>query len=150
MKIGNWQQGLIWGGVSFFVSTALFFLGLYFVDFFRKRGVPETILFDFKNFIFHEVVLVLPVIFIYDLFFRGFMISILETKLKYWSVVLQAALFISIVFGSNSFSPTIVPFLINAPLAGWVAYKSNSILYATLFQFISLVILDAGFVFLIK
>ncbi len=150
IQTGNWKQGIIWGGISFFISVALFFLSLYFIDFFRKRGVPETILFDFKKFVFYEVILVLPVIFIYDLFFRGFVISISEIKLKYWSVVLQAVLFIGLVFGSGSFSPAIIPFLINAPLAGWVAYKSESILYATIFQFLSLVVLDAGFIFLIK
>lgn len=150
IQTGNWKQGIIWGGISFFISVALFFLSLYFIDFFRKRGVPETILFDFKKFVFYEVILVLPVIFIYDLFFRGFVISISEIKLKYWSVVLQAVLFIGLVFGSGSFSPAIIPFLINAPLAGWVVYKSESILYATIFQFLSLVVLDAGFIFLIK
>ena len=150
VQVGNWKQGLIWGGAGFFISVILFFLSLYFINFFRKRGVPETILFDFKKFVFYEIVLVLPVIFIYDLFFRGFIVSILEMKLKEWAVILQAALFIGLVFGSNSFSPAIIPFLMNAPLAGWVAYKSESILYATLFQFLSIVVLDAGFIFLIK
>ena len=150
VQVGNWKQGLIWGGAGFFISVILFFLSLYFINFFRKRGVPETILYDFTNFIYYEVALVLPVIFIYDLFFRGFIVSILEIKLKYWAVVLQAIFFIILVFGSGSFSPAIIPFLINAPLAGWVAYKSESILYATLFQFLSVVVLDAGFIFLIK
>ena len=140
IQTGNWKQGIIWGGISFFISVALFFLSLYFIDFFRKRGVPETILFDFKKFVFYEVILVLPVIFIYDLFFRGFVISISEIKLKY-SGVLQ---------GEGLDKLVIIPFLINAPLAGWVVYKSESILYATIFQFLSLVVLDAGFIFLIK
>jgi len=150
LQVGSWGQGLIWGVPSFFISVVLFFLGLYFIDFFRKRGVPETILFDFKKFVFYEIFSVLPVIFIYDLFFRGFATSILKIKLKYWVVGLQALLFFGLVFGSNSFSASIIPFLINAPLAGWIAYKSESILYSTLFQFIVLIILDAGTVFLIK
>ena len=150
IRIGNWRQGLVFGGANLFISGALFFLGVYLFDFFRKRGVPETIVFSFKNFLFYETILVLPVIFIYDLFFRGFIVSTLKTKLGYWVIALQTVLFFGLVFGSGSFSFSIIPFLINAPLVGWLAYKSESILYSTLFQFVALVILDTGMIFLIK
>ena len=94
IKIGNWKEGLIWNGISIFIIFILFLLLGYFFDFFVKYPIPLFITESYSNFIFYEIILVVPVIFIYDFFFRGFIESILEIRINYWAIIGQALLFL--------------------------------------------------------
>jgi len=150
LKVGKWKQGLFWGGISVVVSGLLLFLGMYFFDYFKGYNIPETIIYNFKSFILYEILSVLPVIFLCDFLFRGFIVSVLKNKLGYWVIIVQALLFLMLLLISGSFSPTIIPYLISAPLAGLIVYKSESIFYSIIFQLIVLVVLDATIISLLK
>ena len=150
LKLGDWKKGLVWSGMSI-VIVGLIFIGInYFFNFLNYYTIPTSIIHNYKNFLFYEFLSVAPVVFIYDFFFRGFMLLTLESKLIYWAIVVQAALFLILVVATGSTSWTLAPYLISAPLAGLVVYKSRSILCSTVFQFIIILILDANIVRLIK
>jgi membrane protease YdiL (CAAX protease family) len=74
----------------------------------------------------------------------------LGNKVRYWAIIAQALIFWILIFATPSFNWTLVPYLISAPLAGVVVYRSKSILYSTIFQFLVLIILDAYIVHLVK
>ncbi|HOX10454.1 MAG TPA: CPBP family intramembrane metalloprotease [Candidatus Moranbacteria bacterium] len=151
LRIGDWKQGLFWGGISIVAGGLLLFLAIYFFGLFGgKYGVPKMITNNFGKFIYYEFILVLPVIFLYDFFFRGFLLSIFKEKMGYWAIVIQAALFLFLVIISGSLSWLMTVYLISAPLAGLILYKSNSLIYSTLFQFILITGLDAIYIYLIK
>lgn len=150
LNIGNWKKGLIWSGFSFVVAGILFFVVIYFFSFLKHYTIPTNIIHDYKNFLFYEFILIIPVIFIYDFFFRGFIMLTLGVKIYYWAIIAQMLLFLVLIIATKSFTWELVPYLINAPLAGVIVYKSRSIFYATGFQFITILILDASIVRLIR
>lgn len=150
INIGNWKQGLIWGGISIIFAGIVFFIAIYFFDFLKKYPIQNIITQNYKNFLFYEFVYVLPVILMYDFFFRGFIMLTIRTKIYYWAIVIQAVLFFMLIITTKSLSPAIIPYMITAPLAGIIIYKSKSIFYSTTFQFIIISILDASIVRLIK
>jgi len=149
-KLGDWKQGLIWGGISIVMVGAFFLSIIYFFNFLKYYTIPFSIIHNYKNFLFYEFVLVIPVIFIYDFFFRGFIMLTLQNKLAYWAIIAQILIFLILIAATKSFAWALTPYLISAPLAGVVVYKSRSIFYSTVFQFIILLILDANVVRLVK
>jgi membrane protease YdiL (CAAX protease family) len=132
------------------VAGLIFFLAIYFFGFLKNYTIPTSITQNYGNFLFYEVALVLPVVFIYDFFFRGFVMLTLGIKTYYWAIVVQALLFLILIFATKSFTWGLIPYLIGAPLAGVIAYKSGSIFYSTVLQFFMIIILDANIVRLIK
>jgi membrane protease YdiL (CAAX protease family) len=150
LAIGDWRQGVVWGGLCAVIAGLLFFVIVYFFGFLKHYTVPSTIIQSYKNFLFYEVVLIVPVIFIYDFFFRGFIMLTLGIRMYYWAIVAQTLAFLVLVVATKSFTWELVPYLINAPLAGIIAYKSRSIFYSTLFQFVVIIFLDANIVRLVK
>jgi len=150
LKIGDWKQGLFWSGVGIVVAGLLFFIAIYFFNFLKHYTIPTTITYNYKNFLFYEFLLVVPVVFLYDLFFRGFVMLILDIKIYYWAIVAQMLIFFIFIVATNSLTWDFVPYLISAPLVGVVTYKSGSIFYSTLFQSIIIIMLDANIVRLVK
>jgi membrane protease YdiL (CAAX protease family) len=147
---GDWRQGLLWGGSSLVVVGTLFVVATYFFGILKNYTVPAQIINSYKNFLFYEFLLVIPTIFIYDFFFRGFIMLTLKNKITYWAIIVQALLFLILVMATGSFNWSLAPYLISAPLAGVIVYKSRSVFYSTIFQFIIIIILDATIVRLIK
>ena len=150
VKVGDWKNGLIWSGVSIIIIGLVFLIIIYFFNFLKYYNIPSIIIHNYKNFLLYEFLSVLPAVFLYDIFFRGFIILTLEKKLFYWTVVVQALLFLALVLATRSPVWTLVPYLISAPLAGLIVYKSRSIFYSTVLQFIVILLLDANIVRLIK
>jgi membrane protease YdiL (CAAX protease family) len=150
VAVGDWEQGLAWSGVCVFVASLLFFVVIYFFGFLKHYTIPSTIIHDYKNFLFYEFILILPVVLIYDFFFRGFVMLTLGIRTHYWAIAIQTLVFLVLVAATKSFAWALVPYLISAPLAGVITYKSRSIFYSTTFQLIAIIILDASIVRLVR
>jgi membrane protease YdiL (CAAX protease family) len=150
LGIGSWKQGVIWGGICLIAGGIILFGSIYFFNFLKHYTIQAIIAQNYKNFLFYEFVYVLPIVFVYEFFFRGFIMLTIEIKTYYWAIVAQALVFFILILATKSFVWALFPYIIGAPLAGIVAYKSRSIFYSTGFQFIMIIILDAGIVRLIK
>ena len=150
LKLGEWKEGLLWGGISIVLMGIIFFIMIYFFNFLKHYSVPAFIVSDYKKFLFYEFALVFPVIFIYDLFFRGFIMLYLKDKIYYWAIIIQAMLFFILVIATGSFSWILSPYLVSVLLAGIIVYKSQSLIYSTITQFIVIVILNASIVHFIR
>ena len=148
--VGDWRQGLLWSGICLIAAGIIFFSSIYFFNFLKHYTIQAVIVQNYKNFLFYEFVYVLPIVFMYEFFFRGFIMLTTRIKIYYWAIVVQALIFFILTIATKSFVWALFPYIIGAPLAGIVAYKSRSIFYSTGFQFIVILLLDAGIVRLIK
>ena len=68
LRVGDWEQGLLWSGISIVIIGIICLIGVYFFGFLKHYTVSSIIINNYKNFLFYEFVLVLPTIFIYDFF----------------------------------------------------------------------------------
>lgn len=148
--VGDWKQGLMLSIISFLASSLAIFILIDFFDFLEKYPIPEDIIYSYGNFLSYVFIKILFVIVAYEFFFRGFLMLILEKKLKYWSIAAQFLIFILLAAATRSSFWLLLPYMIFAPFAGLIVYKSRSILYSSGFQFIALIILNAYLVYLIK
>lgn len=144
ITIGNWKQGLIWSGYSLLCVGFIFIIAVNFFDFFKYYSVPVVITESFIKFIIYEFTITILFVAIYEFYLRGFVMFAFESTFKYWAIFLQALLFLILFLSMGGASVYLfLPYLIFAPFAGWIAYKSRSILYSAVSQFLIIFILNA-------
>lgn len=141
--LGDYKQGVLWSLYSLCAVGLIFFVAAYYFGFLDNYTVPAFIVGDFKNFLFYEFIILVPFVALYEFYFRGFLMPIFKEKIGYWAVLGQAAVlfFFVLATGGGNFIQ-FVPYLVFAPFAGVIAYKSNSILYSGIVQFVILFILN--------
>jgi membrane protease YdiL (CAAX protease family) len=97
---------------------------------------------SFGYFVFYELVLVAFFTAVYEFFFRGFVLFHFAPDLKYWAIVVQYGLFLLLLLVTGSSFWALAPYIIFAPFAGWIAYKSDSLAYSFFGQLIFIIIID--------
>lgn len=139
----NKKQGIIWSVYSLIATFIVFFFIAKYSTFLNQYTVPVYITQKFINFLLYEFGFVFPFVFLYEFYFRGFILVIFKEKFKYWAVILQALLFLVLVLiGKEKEMIQIAPYLIFSPLAGIIAYKSRSIFYSGVSQFVVIFVLN--------
>ncbi len=144
LQIGDWKKGLLWTFYSLILIGLIFFVSLNYFSFLKNYSVPSYVVNNFGNFILYEFTLVVLFVAIYEFYFRGFILFVFESNIKHWTILAQAILFLILVLiiGGESIYQ-FFPYLVFAPFAGVVAYKSRSIIYSSIAQFIIIFVLDA-------
>jgi membrane protease YdiL (CAAX protease family) len=151
LQIGDWKKGVLFSSYSFFAAGFVLLIFIKYSDFLKNYFVPRAIIKDFTTFIFYEFFGVLLIVFIYDFFFRGFFMFNINQKINYYlGLFLQAALFLVFMWATKTSLWLILPYLVFSPFAGLIAYKSRSIFYSTVTQFLIIFIFDASFIKMIK
>jgi membrane protease YdiL (CAAX protease family) len=151
LKNIGWQKGDaslgILTGIASVVLAVVIVIGLAFTfPSFREQYIfPAIVEKSFVWFILYELVLVAFVAFIYEVFFRGFMQLLWLREWGVWSIGIQFALFLGLLFFDNSVSWQMAPFIIFCPLAGFIAYRSQSIWYSFAFSWLFLFLTDIFF-----
>lgn len=146
-KIGDSKNGLFWSGASLLIMCVFAYVVFNYTDFTEKYSLPAKAINSFSYFIYYELVLVLFFTFIYEFFFRGFLVFHLRDVFGRGVVVFQALVFITLVLlGNGGFNWNLIPYLIFLPFAGWIAYKSESLVYSLVTQSIFIIIVDMFFI----
>ncbi|MDD5652248.1 MAG: hypothetical protein PHX98_02495 [Candidatus Moranbacteria bacterium] len=145
MRIGDFKKGILYAIFSSVIFAAVFYFLSAKFDFFGKYVVPAHIVDNFTYFVYREVLVVGFFLALYEFFFRGFTLFYFYDKFKsgIYAVLFQTVLFLAFLALVNSFNWSTLPYMVMAPLAGLVAYKSNSILFSFLLSWISILILDS-------
>lgn len=131
----GFQRGNIWAGVgggllALIVALAALFVLWNFTPLLADYRLPVIVEEQFLFFVLYEVFLSGSIVFMFEVFFRGFVMLLWLRKWGIWSVVAQAVLFGTLMYAGNDLSATMIPYLIFAPFAGLIAYQSRSIWYS--------------------
>ncbi|KKU55835.1 MAG: hypothetical protein UY41_C0005G0014 [Candidatus Moranbacteria bacterium GW2011_GWE1_49_15] len=144
---GDVRNGLFWSLGLFSVALLALYVVFNYSSFLSNYGLPRDIIDNFTYFVLYESFFILPLSFIYTFFFIGFVYFGHERVISgYWAIVLQWIIFIGIVLLSGSSFWVSLPYLLFAPFAGLIAYKSRSIWYSALTQFIFVFVVDIFFI----
>ncbi|MGB5018651.1 MAG: hypothetical protein WBO66_02890 [Candidatus Moraniibacteriota bacterium] len=123
-----------WSGVALavIVGFGIFFFGYQWWSALHEvYRLPFVVERSFLAFVRYELFL-LVTLFFYEVFFRGFIQLLFLRRFGLWSVLLQWGIFLLFLFASQSFGMDQLAMILFAPLAGWVAYRSQSIGYSFL------------------
>lgn len=121
-----------WVGV---ISTVVFGFALFYFGYqmwpaLREAyQLPFSVEKSFFSFVRYELFLFCTVFF-YEVFFRGFIMLLFLRSFGRWAILLQWFIFLAFLLVSQSFGMGQIAMILFAPLAGWVAYRSRSILYS--------------------
>lgn len=149
-KKGNWMTGLFWSIISLAISISIAYIIFRYFGFLEKYPFPRYLAKNFLLFLTYEILLVGFFTFLYEVFFRGFVMLSFSKKIGLWSVVLQAFLFLSLLYFSGSISWTMVPYLIFLFFSGIIVYLSDSIIYSLISFIVFNIIFDSFFLHGIK
>lgn len=144
ISVGDWKKGLIYGCASIFIVGVLLFIATNYFDFLNKRAVPELIANDFWEFVFYELVVVAFFVAVYEFYFRGFIMPIFAEIFGRWAILIQAAIFFSLILfigGASMF--LFLPYLLFSLFGGLIVQKSRSLIYSGIAQLFLIIILDA-------
>jgi len=144
--IGDWKENIKWLAIG--LSFAFLVITLIFVssDLRSHYFLSSAVKNDFKQFLLYELLGVSFTVAIYELFFRGFVMFYFSSFLGKWVILGQFLFFaaMALIFGLPYWF--YITYLVFTPFAGWIAYKSNSILYSFFGQLLFIIIVDAVFI----
>jgi membrane protease YdiL (CAAX protease family) len=150
LGIGDWKQGFFWSGIFIITVLVLLFISSYFFGFLKYYNIPNVIVYDFREFIWYEITTVIFLIFIYEFFFRGFIMLNIKKVFSFWAILAQMVIFVGLIFFTSDYVWTLAPYIVFSILSGVIVYKSQSIFYSVLAQFLMMIILDASMVYFIR
>lgn len=135
LKNLGWQEGKLFlgilsGMISVALALAVMFLLIQTTSFGEKYSFPINVEMHFGWFVFYEVVVVTSVTFLYEFFFRGLVQLLWLRSFGIWAVVLQAMLFVGLLFLSDDISWQRTPIILFSVFSGAIAYFSRSIWYS--------------------
>lgn len=148
LKNIGWQKGNVSAGILtgiasvVLASVAVVGLALTFPGFREQYVFPVLIERSFVWFMFYELVLVTLTVLLYEVFFRGLVQLSWLRVFGWWSIVMQTALFFGLLSLSHALSWQVAPLLIFCPLAGFIAYRSQSIWYSFAASWVFLFLTD--------
>jgi membrane protease YdiL (CAAX protease family) len=148
--IGDWKNSLKLLSIGLTGAFLIMFLIFKFTDignhYFLASGVKD----DFWQFLKYELTGIAFTVAIYELFFRGFVMSHFLNNLKKWAILAQFLFFLVLLLMLHELPYWFyIVYLVFAPFAGWIAYKSDSILYSFLGQLLFVIVIDASYIALI-
>lgn len=146
LQIGDPKKGLILSLVSLGISLLFIYLLFNYFGFVDKYIIPQGVGKNFQYFVYYELVIVLFLSLVYEVFFRGFLINHLGSSLGRGVIVFQWIIFLILIALNSQFSWSLVPYIIFFPFAGWIAYESRSLLYSLVTQSVFIFIVDIVFI----
>ena len=142
-------QTLLWAVGIFFLDLFLFFLLFKFTNFAKNYQINPYVATDFRFFLAYEFLFVALLFFIYEFFFRGFLLSVLRGKLNEWSIAIQAVVYLFLIYLGGSLNISTAPIALLSVTGGLLAYRTKSFLYSYLVNLSAIIILDAYFIHLL-
>lgn len=142
------QMGtLITMGISFLIVAIIMYLMIKYTSFKEHYFLSKNDLSkDFMRFLMYEFLAVNFFVFLYEFFFRGFVMFYFAKRIGAYAIVFQFLVFLLFLDMANQFNFSSLYYILIAPFSGLIAYRSNSLLYSYLFSIIMMIVGDLIFI----
>ena len=144
---GQWNSRILMTiFICFLAVCGLFILLNYTTDFALRYGglLPARLFDDFGAFLLFNVTIVLLSVILYEIFFRGFVLSLFSDRIGWWAVVVQfLAITIFFAIGFDDRFLLDIPYILISLFAGVVAYVTRSVWYAIPFSFLAIILFNS-------
>lgn len=143
---GQWNARILMTiFICFLAACGLFALLNYTTDFALRYGglLPVKLFDDFGAFLLFTMTIVLLSVILYEIFFRGFVLSLFSDRIGWWAVVVQFLIMTIVLFLSYSDQFLLdIPYLLIAFFAGIVGYVTRSVWYTIPFSLLLIILLN--------
>ena len=150
-QLVSWREGF-WIVPACLAIFSLFVYGIFYHTDFKDNYLLGSFQFvnSFWYLFFYEFVIVNIFVLFYELFFRGFVMFYFAKKFGSLSILIQFFMFVLFFWMMGRISLDGIFYVLVAPLAGIIAYRSKSLAYSYFFSIIVLVAVDIIYLKLIK
>lgn len=142
-QIGDWKKGVFWSVFFLAIMLAVLYLAFNYTGLAQKYQVNSYAAGDFRFFIGYEILMVGMFLFLYESFYRGFVLFSFSKRTGMWAVLIQAGLFFAFSLMTNNFNWGNANFLALSLVSGVIAYKSRSIWYSLATSLMLIALMDA-------
>ncbi|MFA7208668.1 MAG: hypothetical protein WC120_00125 [Parcubacteria group bacterium] len=149
-NLRNPKVGFSWATGMLIVSFLIIFILIRFSDFENNYLIPAYLAKNFGLFLFYELIVINFILFLYEFFFKGFLLFSLTKNLGFLAIFIQALVFILFMTIIGIMDWEMAPTAILAFTGGIVAYKSRSFIYSYLMGLIFTLFLDAYIIHIFK
>lgn len=150
LNLQNPKVGFFWAIGMLSVSFLAIIILIRFFDFENNYLVPAYLAKSFGLFLFYELIVMNLILFVYDFFFKGFLLFLLSKKFGFSAVFIQALVFISFMAVIGILDWKMAPFVILSLTGGIAAYQTRSFLYPYLASLVFIMFLDAYIIHIFK
>lgn len=150
LNIRDKKAGLFWGASMLFLSLLVSYLIISNTDLSSKYYLPAYAVVNFRFFLVYELIFVNLSLFVYEFFFRGFLLFTLARKFAFYSIPFQAIIYVALLIFDKNPVWLIVNDSFIALVAGVVAYKSRSFVFSYAMLLAYSIILDACVIHLLN
>ncbi len=134
-------------GCSFLIVIMLMFLIVKNTSFKESYYLASSnIKNNFLYLMAYELLAVNFFILLYEFFFRGFVMFYFAKRIGGYAIIFQFLIFLLFLDVTNQLNLSFVYYILIAPFAGLIAYRSNSLVYSYLFSIMSVIVGDLIFI----
>lgn len=149
IAIGDWKSNLKYLSIGLLGAFMVIAIVFKYTGLAQHYFLSTAVSNNFGSFLMYEFTGVLLTVALYEIFFRGFILFKFSSFEK-WAILVQVLFFLAMILMFFNLPYWFyINYLVFAPFAGWIAYKSNSILYSFVGQLLFIVIIDATFIALV-
>ncbi|MCK9378777.1 MAG: hypothetical protein M0P97_01370 [Candidatus Moranbacteria bacterium] len=142
IQVGRVSSGVCWAIFSFVIFSLIILIASKYANFVNGYRLPQMIDGNFGLFVVYEVFLVGFFLFLYELFFHGWLLNFLKKYVNGSAVITQFAVFVIFLALIDNLNWTFFPYMVINLFGGWVVYRSHSIWYSFIFGWIAIILLD--------
>lgn len=150
LNLKNKKKGFTYAALALVFSLILSYILIKYTDFLQFYKLEASVVNNFWIFLLRDLVILNAVLFIFEYFYKGFVLGVYSEKFLYGAIFIQAFFYLTpnIIF-SESFS-SIVPTAMIILLGGIVAYSTKSFLYSYFYSLAYSIILDSLVIYSLK
>jgi len=151
LQAGSWKEGFLVIPICFLLMAGLVYTVFKYTGFREYYFLGDySFTQDFIYLFIYEFAVVNLWVALYEFFFRGFVMFYFGKKIGAYSIFIQFLFFILFFNILEKLNMDNIFYILIAPFAGWIAYKSKSLVYSYFFSIIVLVIVDIIYLKLAK
>lgn len=150
LNIKDKKNGIFWGTLLFLILLLAYYALFSYTSLQKKYSLPENAVTQFPFFLLYELFLMNILLFSYEFFYRGFLLSTLSEKFGFWAVFAQAIIFIIFsVLGNGLFWQFCAPIVLSLS-SGILSYQSKSFIFSYLLSFLFIIIMNSYIIYSIS
>ncbi|MFA6183883.1 MAG: hypothetical protein WC682_02145 [Parcubacteria group bacterium] len=150
-KINKWKEGFFIFPVCLLIMGGFFYIIFSYTNFSQNYFLGKYDMVNSYAYLFvYEFLIVNLFVFLYEVFFRGFVMFYFGKRFNVYTIFIQFLLFLIFLDMMGRLSMDYVFYMMTALLAGMIAYKSKSLVYSYLFSIIVLIASDIIYLKLTK
>lgn len=147
LNIKNKEAGITTGILLLVILVLTYYVLFTYTSLQKKYLLPDNVVAKFPFFLLYELFLMNILLFSYEFFYRGFLLSAFSEKFGYWAILFQGIISILFFTLSNGFFWQFCALNALSFTNGFLAYRSKSFIFPYILSLLFIIIMDSYIIY---